>query len=51
MGGSLVPEVTPGGGLTMTLRLRAIDAVDATADRALLDRIDGWSVHVPEEPR
>jgi two-component system, OmpR family, sensor histidine kinase KdpD len=49
MGGSLEPETTPGGGLTMALRLPAADAVppapgDPTeaANPAALDRIDHW---------
>ncbi|HKT04120.1 MAG TPA: DUF4118 domain-containing protein, partial [Rugosimonospora sp.] len=49
MGGSVDPENTPGGGLTMVLRLPAADAVPATpgdptqaADPAALDRIDNW---------
>src|SRR5262249_29379094 len=31
MGGSLAPETTPGGGLTMTLRLPTADATGTTA--------------------
>jgi two-component system, OmpR family, sensor histidine kinase KdpD len=49
MGGSLDPETTPGGGLTMTLRLPAADAVTSAfdddtqaADPAALDRIEHW---------
>ncbi|HEY1487331.1 MAG TPA: DUF4118 domain-containing protein, partial [Micromonosporaceae bacterium] len=43
MGGSLEPELTPGGGLTMTLRLPAVDDGDeAPADPALLHRLDHW---------
>jgi two-component system sensor histidine kinase KdpD len=49
MGGSLDPENTPGGGLTMVLRLPAADTVPAgpgdpaqAADPAALDRIDHW---------
>ncbi|HKE63974.1 MAG TPA: DUF4118 domain-containing protein [Micromonosporaceae bacterium] len=51
MGGSLVPDITPGGGLTMTLSLPSMDA-DPTdrgpASPALLDRIEHWR---QEEPR
>jgi two-component system sensor histidine kinase KdpD len=46
MGGSLDPETTPGGGLTMTLRLPTTDAAAAdpsqAPDPAALDRIDRW---------
>jgi two-component system sensor histidine kinase KdpD len=48
MGGSLDPETTPGGGLTMTLRLPTADtaasaaAPDQAPDSAALDRIDNW---------
>ena len=48
MGGSLDPDTTPGGGLTMTLRLPTADRATATpsdsqaADPAALDRIDHW---------
>jgi two-component system sensor histidine kinase KdpD len=43
MGGSLTPEVTPGGGLTMTLRLPAAETSDLTpADPALLNRLEHW---------
>ena len=54
MGGSLEPDITPGGGLTMTLRLPSIDAYEAEvpdnapAAPALLNRIDHWR---EEEPR
>jgi two-component system sensor histidine kinase KdpD len=59
MGGTLDPENTPGGGLTMVLRLPATDAVPATAgdpsqaaDPAALDRIDRWrSQQVPDSPQ
>jgi two-component system sensor histidine kinase KdpD len=48
MGGTLTPDATPGGGLTMTLSLPAADpeAGDPTqaADPAILDRIDNWRV-------
>jgi two-component system, OmpR family, sensor histidine kinase KdpD len=48
MGGSLDPESTPGGGLTMTLRLPTTDVATAAADPgqapdpAALERIDTW---------
>ncbi len=48
MGGSLDPDTTPGGGLTMTLRLPTADQATATpsdsqaADPAALHRIDHW---------
>ncbi len=55
MGGSLEPETTPGGGLTMTLRLPTTDTATATlddvaqpADLAALDRIDQWHNHHTE---
>jgi two-component system sensor histidine kinase KdpD len=48
MGGTLVPEATPGGGLTMTLSLPAAepttDGPSQAADPAILDRIDNWRV-------
>jgi two-component system sensor histidine kinase KdpD len=44
MGGSLTPDTTPGGGLTMTLRLPQADLPEAQQpDAALLDRLDQWS--------
>jgi two-component system sensor histidine kinase KdpD len=53
MGGSLVPEETPGGGLTMVLRLPVSNPArngpadaEETADAAALDRIDHWR-HTP----
>ena len=62
MGGSLDPDTTPGGGLTMILRLPAADAtvpavgdVSQAADPATLQRIDQWrhpaepSTHPPED--
>jgi two-component system sensor histidine kinase KdpD len=45
MGGTLDPETTPGGGLTMTLRLPAgsvADDPDQAVDPAALDRLDHW---------
>jgi len=48
MGGTLTPEATPGGGLTMTLSLPAAepttDGPSQAADPAILDRIDNWRV-------
>jgi two-component system sensor histidine kinase KdpD len=54
MGGGLAPESTPGGGLTMTLSLPAVDltapaepvgADGQRADPAILDRLDSWFRH------
>jgi two-component system sensor histidine kinase KdpD len=47
MGGTLQPENTPGGGLTMTLALPAVDAQSEAdpqqlADPAILDRLDSY---------
>jgi two-component system, OmpR family, sensor histidine kinase KdpD len=47
MGGTLVPEATPGGGLTMVLRLPqarelAQAALDATAEAVALESLDQW---------
>jgi two-component system, OmpR family, sensor histidine kinase KdpD len=43
MGGTLTPEMTPGGGLTMTLRLPTLEFIDrAPADQPLIDRVDHW---------
>ena len=47
MGGTLTPEHTPGGGLTMTVSLpaaepAAADGPDQAADPAILDRVDRW---------
>ena len=43
MGGTLTPEMTPGGGLTMTLRLPALEAADSDpADPQLIKQIDHW---------
>jgi two-component system sensor histidine kinase KdpD len=39
MGGTLTPEDTPGGGLTMTL---ALPAAEQTADPAILERLDRY---------
>jgi len=58
MGGSLIPETTPGGGLTMVLSLPAVEpAVVATeteatevADRAIVERLHRRP-RVGEEPR
>ncbi|GAB1644118.1 DUF4118 domain-containing protein [Krasilnikovia sp. MM14-A1259] len=42
MGGTLEPEATPGGGLTMTISLPAAEPAEQAADPAILDRIDHW---------
>jgi two-component system sensor histidine kinase KdpD len=44
MGGDLFPDTTPGGGLTMTLRLPVTvpSPVDNAADPAALARIEQW---------
>jgi two-component system sensor histidine kinase KdpD len=43
MGGTLTPETTPGGGLTMTLRMPTLETAErAPADARLLDRIEHW---------
>jgi two-component system sensor histidine kinase KdpD len=49
MGGSLTPDTTPGGGLTMTLRLPVADQTRTSmpdagevASAAALERIDNW---------
>jgi two-component system sensor histidine kinase KdpD len=53
MGGSLDPDTTPGGGLTMVLRLPATDAAQVAdyegqvADPAALQRIDQWRHPAP----
>jgi hypothetical protein len=48
MGGTLTPDATPGGGLTMIFRLPAAEPVDdgpdQAADPALLDHIEHWRV-------
>ena len=50
MGGTLAPEATPGGGLTMTVALPVADTTNTTdvpeldrADPALLDHVQEWS--------
>jgi two-component system sensor histidine kinase KdpD len=46
MGGTLSPEPTPGGGLTMTVALPVADIVAAGDDLAapvLVEQVDGWS--------
>jgi two-component system sensor histidine kinase KdpD len=44
MGGSLTPDNTPGGGLTMTLRLPQAETTAAEQpDPALLSGLDRWS--------
>ncbi|HTY73614.1 MAG TPA: DUF4118 domain-containing protein [Actinomycetes bacterium] len=55
MGGSLTPDQTPGGGLTMTLRLRAAQVPDELdeevpveaqdASPVILERLDHWHDH------
>ena len=51
MGGTLQPDTTPGGGLTMTLSLPAADesagTPEAAADPAILDRLAHW--HPPRD--
>jgi two-component system sensor histidine kinase KdpD len=48
MGGTLTPDNTPGGGLTMTLRLPSAEEPDAgPASPALLDRIEHWHEEAP----
>jgi two-component system sensor histidine kinase KdpD len=46
MGGTLTPENTPGGGLTMTISLpiaeHATGGQGQAADPAILDRLDNW---------
>ena len=50
MGGTLAPETTPGGGLTMTVALPAADTTNTTdvpesdrADPALVEQVQEWS--------
>jgi two-component system, OmpR family, sensor histidine kinase KdpD len=51
MGGTLTPDNTPGGGLTMTLRLPTAEEPDAgPASPALLDRIEHWHEDAPRPP-
>jgi two-component system sensor histidine kinase KdpD len=45
MGGTLQPENTPGGGLTMTLALPAALDAGTSADPALLDRLNSYHPH------
>jgi two-component system sensor histidine kinase KdpD len=48
MGGTLEPDITPGGGLTMTLRLPSPEATDRDpADPTLLNRLDHWHQPTP----
>ncbi|MCU7731025.1 DUF4118 domain-containing protein [Actinoplanes sp. KI2] len=45
MGGTISPDTTPGGGLTMTISLPTIEAAGSpgqAADQAILDRVDHW---------
>nr|WP_245544839.1 ATP-binding protein [Nakamurella multipartita] len=46
MGGTLTPDTTPGGGLTMTISLPVADHADApeaqAADPTILNRVDSW---------
>ncbi len=55
MGGTLEPDNTPGGGLTMILRLPAVGlspiGPDVEPDSAALQRIDGWSQQRHEATR
>ena len=49
MGGTLTPDATPGGGLTMTLSLPAAEPVEGGPDQAaapaILDHIEHWQVN------
>jgi two-component system sensor histidine kinase KdpD len=49
MGGTLTPEPTAGGGLTMTLSFPAARAADPDLDQAaselVLERLDHWTLH------
>ena len=52
MGGSLMPDLTPGGGLTMTLRLPSVEVSDhAPVDARLLDRLEHWPRPDPNAKR
>ncbi|MDQ1675436.1 MAG: two-component system, OmpR family, sensor histidine kinase KdpD [Actinomycetota bacterium] len=48
MGGTLTPEATPGGGLTMAIGLPVAEPTDAgldqAADPAILNRLDHWRI-------
>jgi two-component system sensor histidine kinase KdpD len=54
MGGTVTPEATPGGGLTMTVGLpvaeRTAAGPDQAADPVILDRIDRWGTSPPGDP-
>jgi two-component system sensor histidine kinase KdpD len=55
MGGTLLPESTPGGGLTMTLALPAADSLatldqQQDADPAILTRVDAYHPSRPASP-
>jgi two-component system sensor histidine kinase KdpD len=41
MGGSLEPDITPGGGLTMTLRMPSTEGMEAI-EAGLLDGLEQW---------
>jgi two-component system sensor histidine kinase KdpD len=58
MGGGIVPEETPGGGVTMTLTLpagprpdRDHGPADDTTDAITLDQVEAWRDRVTEEGR
>jgi len=52
MGGSLTPDSTPGGGLTMTLRLPEGDATEAEGpDPALLNALDALDTRIERPDR
>ena len=53
MGGTLTPDSTPGGGLTMTVALPVVDragdlAESERVDPAIVSRVDTWSHHARE---